>query len=118
MFFFIGDTVAVVAKINNASSRDMVPKFSLIRDVYYHAEGSTKHENKVIYKQIDDLIQPNTEKTVKCAIKIPKDVTPTINSCPILSLEYHVKVCILKCVIVTQHCGLILLPCEYFFFIF
>lgn len=91
---FLGDTVAVVAKINNASSRDMVPKFSLIQDVVYRAQGHTKNETKVIYKQVDELMRPNTEKTAKCAIKIPHDVVPTINNCEILLLEYHLKVCV------------------------
>lgn len=68
---FLGDTVAVVAKINNASSRDMAPKFSLIQDVVYRAQGHTKHEINVIYKQVDKLMRPNTEKTAKCAVKIP-----------------------------------------------
>lgn len=91
---FLGHTVAVVAKINNASSRDMALKFSLIQDVWYHAQGRTKHETKVICKQVDELMRPNTEKTAKCAMKIPHDVVPTINSCEIILLEYHLKVCV------------------------
>lgn len=100
---FLGDTVTVVAKINNASSRDMAPKFSLIQDVFYHAEGHTKHESKVIYKRTDEPMKPHTEKTAKCAITIPRDVTPTINNCQILILEYHLKVCLLLCAVTAQH---------------
>lgn len=92
---FSGDTIVVVAKINNASSRDLVPKFSLIQDVLYHAEGSSKHESKVICKQTDEPMGPNTEKTAKRVIQIPRDLTTTINSCQILMLEYHLKVCVL-----------------------
>lgn len=92
---FSGDTIVVVAKINNASSRDLVPKFSLIQDVVYHAEGSSKHESKVICKQTDEPMGPNTEKTAKRVMQIPRDLTPTINSCQILMLEYHLKVCLL-----------------------
>lgn len=73
----------------------MAPKFSLVQDVYYYAEGTSKHESKVIFKQIDELIKPNTKRTAKCAIQIPRDVAPTINNCQILTLEYDLKVCIL-----------------------
>lgn len=72
----------------------MAPKFSLIQDVVYRAQGHTKHEINVIYKQVDKLMRPNTEKTAKCAVKIPHDVVPTINNCEIILLEYHLKVCV------------------------
>lgn len=89
----LGETLAVVAKINNASSKDMAPKFSLIQNVVYRAQGHTKSENRVIFKQADPTMKPNTEKTVNCAVKIPSDVVPTIQNCDIISLEYHLKVC-------------------------
>lgn len=89
---FLGDTVAVVANINNASSKDMAPKFSLVQNVVYRAQGHTKHESKVIFKQVDQLMRPNTERTAKCSLKIPHDATPSIHNCEILSVEYHLKV--------------------------
>lgn len=85
--------MAVVAKINNASSKDMVPKFSFIQNVVYRAQGHTKSEHRVILKQVDTSMKPNTEKTAKCALKIPSDVVPTIQTCDIISLEYQLKVC-------------------------
>lgn len=87
--------MAVVAKINNASSKDMVPKFSLVQNVFYHAQGSGKHECNVISKMTDEPMRPDTQKTATYQIKIPRDLTPTINNCEILMLEYHLKVCIL-----------------------
>lgn len=71
----------------------MAPKFSLIQNVVYRAQGHTKSEHRVIFKQVDPSLKPNTEKTAKCAVKIPSDVVPTIQTCDILSLEYHLKVC-------------------------
>lgn len=102
-FFFLGDTVAIVAKINNSSSRDMAPKFSLIQNVVYRAQGNTKHETTVINKQVGELMRPNTEKTANCAIKIPHDVFPTINNCEILLVEYNLKVCVCHCMVTEVH---------------
>lgn len=91
--FLIGETVAIVAKINNSSSKDMTPKFSLIKGVVYRANNSTKHESSVIQKVVDNCIRPETQKEVKCTIKIPRDQTQTIQNCDIISVEYHLKVC-------------------------
>lgn len=85
--------MAIVAKINNSSSKEMAPKFSFIRHVVYRAQGNTKHEVSVIHKVVDHCITPQTQKTVKCAIKIPSDLIQTIPNCDIISVEYHLKVC-------------------------
>lgn len=90
--FIPGDTVSVFAKINNSSSKDMKPKFSLIQDVVYHASGSTNREKNVIQKQVEDYIKPKTQKEFNCLLKIPFEITPTILNCDILSVEYRIKV--------------------------
>ncbi|KAM3611499.1 uncharacterized protein V6R79_019828 [Siganus canaliculatus] len=87
-----GETVAIGAKINNSSSSEMTPKFSLVRDVVFYAQGSTKHEESVLHKMVDQCIPPRTEKTIKCAFKIPRDVIQTINNCDIITVTYHLKV--------------------------
>lgn len=83
----------IVAKVNNSSSSEMMPKFSLIQDVVYRASGGTKHEDNVIHKVIGTCIKPQTQAEVKCEIMIPHNQMQTIQNCEILSLEYHVKVC-------------------------
>lgn len=83
----------IVAKINNSSSKDMTPKFSLIQDVVYHANSSTKREGSVIHKVVDTCIKPQTQKEIKCQIKIPHNQMLSIQNCDILSVEYHLKVC-------------------------
>nr|XP_046242992.1 arrestin domain-containing protein 3-like isoform X2 [Scatophagus argus]XP_046242994.1 arrestin domain-containing protein 3-like isoform X3 [Scatophagus argus] len=87
-----GDSVVIDAKINNSSSSEMTPKFSLIRDVVFRAQGNTKHEESVVNKVADKCIKPQTEKTVKCVMKIPRDLVLTIQNCEIISVEYHLKV--------------------------
>ncbi|XP_040899191.1 arrestin domain-containing protein 3-like [Toxotes jaculatrix] len=87
-----GETVAIVAKINNSSSSNMTPKFSLIQDVVYRANGNTKHESNVIHKLVDSCISPHTQSVVKSAVKIPPGQMHTIQNCDIISVEYHLKV--------------------------
>ncbi|XP_028270152.1 arrestin domain-containing protein 3-like [Parambassis ranga] len=87
-----GETVMIVAKINNSSSSDMTPKFSLNRDVVYRANGRTKHENTVCNKMADSCIKARTQKEVRCALQIPLDVMVSIQNCEIISVEYNVKV--------------------------
>uniref|UniRef100_UPI0037E8BC2B arrestin domain-containing protein 3-like n=1 Tax=Semicossyphus pulcher TaxID=241346 RepID=UPI0037E8BC2B len=87
-----GETMMVVAKINNSSSSEMTPKFSVIQDVVYRASGSTKHESNTILKVVDNCIKARTQKEVKCAIKLSMGLTHTIQNCEIISVEYQLKV--------------------------
>lgn len=89
----IGDTLTIVAKVNNSSSSEMTPKFSLIREVVYRAEGNVKHENSVIQKVSEHCIKPKTQREVKCDLRIPRDLTQTIHNCDLISVQYHLKVC-------------------------
>lgn len=84
--------MVIVAKINNSSSSDMTPKFSLSQHVVYRANSNTKYESSIIQKVSENCIKPKTEKEVRCAIKIPRDQIQTIQNCDIISVEYHLKV--------------------------
>ncbi|XP_023257326.1 arrestin domain-containing protein 3-like [Seriola lalandi dorsalis] len=87
-----GQTVAIVAKINNSSSSDVTPKFSLIQDVLFHASSDMKQERTVIHKVVDSCIRAYTEKSVRCVIRIPHGQIQTIENCEIISVEYYLKV--------------------------
>ncbi|XP_006784160.1 arrestin domain-containing protein 3-like [Neolamprologus brichardi] len=87
-----GETIVVLAKVDNSSSSDMTPKFSLIQKVVYRANGRTKHENTVCHKVADNCIKPKTRKELRCEIKIPSDYMLTIQNCDIISVEYCLKV--------------------------
>lgn len=86
-----GDTVCINAKISNSSSKDVTPKFSLIRDVVYRANGSTKYEKNVIHKEVGGLVQPKSHNEVRSVFKIPSNASLTIHNCDILSVEYRIK---------------------------
>ncbi|KAM8885094.1 uncharacterized protein AB9W97_012869 [Spinachia spinachia] len=89
--FCPGESIAILAKINNSSSSEMIPKFRMIRDVVYHANSSTRHESTVIHKVVDNIIKSQTQKDVSCAIPIPRDQMPTIQNCDIISVTYTLK---------------------------
>ncbi|XP_033947809.1 arrestin domain-containing protein 3-like [Pseudochaenichthys georgianus] len=92
MAYAPGETITVLAKINNSSSSEMTPKFRLGKKVIYRARGSTKCEECTIIKVVENRIQAHTELEVRCRMKIPLDQTATIQNCDILSVEYHLKV--------------------------
>ncbi|XP_067376222.1 arrestin domain-containing protein 3-like [Channa argus] len=86
-----GETMKIIAKINNSSSSEMTPKFSLIQDVVYRANANTKREETVIHRVVDNCMKPQTQKEVKCELKIPCNQMPTIQNCDIISVEYFLK---------------------------
>ncbi|XP_076587325.1 arrestin domain-containing protein 3-like [Chaetodon auriga] len=87
-----GDTLSVVAKICNSSSKTMKPKFSLQKKVVYRASGSTNSTDQSLCKMVGETITENSEETVSCQIKVPDDVIPSLDNCEILSVEYYLKV--------------------------
>ncbi|XP_018524735.1 arrestin domain-containing protein 3 [Lates calcarifer] len=87
-----GETVDIVANIDNSSSSEMTPKFKFTQEVVYCARGNTKFEENVIHKVLDNCVKPKTQKQVRCAFKIPQFQTLTILNCDILSVKYYVKV--------------------------
>lgn len=87
-----GETVVVLAKVHNASSSNMTPKVSLYQDVVYITPHSKKQQRTTIFKVADSCINGTTQKDVKWAIKLPHDLTQTIQNCDIIKLGYYVKV--------------------------
>ncbi|XP_056448391.1 arrestin domain-containing protein 3-like [Gadus chalcogrammus] len=87
-----GQTVAVIVKVKNTSSKDMTPKFSLNQYVKYCAQGFINFDCYEICKLVGEVIEKKSEKTVTCALKIPPDTILSIQNCEILSVEYNFKV--------------------------
>ncbi|XP_053181536.1 arrestin domain-containing protein 3-like [Scomber japonicus] len=86
-----GEPVTIVAKVKNSSSRDMIPKFSIIQDVVYRANSSNRRDDFVVQKFVGVGIKPHTQQEVKCVLRIPGDQMQTIQNCEIISVEYHLK---------------------------
>ncbi|KAM4745676.1 arrestin domain-containing protein 3-like [Anableps anableps] len=87
-----GETVLIYVKINNASSRDMTPKFNLTRRVEFRAQGDTKTEEQTVEKVVDKVIKPHTQHEAKCELKIPSDEMPSIENCDIILVTHQLKV--------------------------
>ncbi|KAL3975970.1 transcriptional repressor p66 [Sarotherodon galilaeus] len=87
-----GETLSVVAKICNSSSKEMRPKFKLQQKIVYSCKTHTDSTSKTLCKMVGDTISPNSEQTVSCKIKIPGGIDPTLRNCDIISVEYYVKV--------------------------
>ena len=91
--FFTGDTLSVVAKIHNSSSKKIKPQFSLHQKIVYHAEGLTKSSDHSLCTMTGTTLTANSEKTVSCYMKIPVDAIHSLHNCDIISVDYYLKVC-------------------------
>ncbi|XP_019131512.2 arrestin domain-containing protein 3 [Larimichthys crocea] len=87
-----GDTLSIVAKISNSSSKKMKPKFSLQQKIEYNAGNGKKVCDSSLCKIVRETIEVNSEETVTCPVEIPANVIGTIHNCEILSVEYYLKV--------------------------
>lgn len=70
----------------------MTPKFKLICDVVYRAQGNTNHESSTVAGVSDHCVSPQTQKTVNCALQIPSNLSLSIPNCNIITVEYRLKV--------------------------
>uniref|UniRef100_A0A8C9XER5 Arrestin C-terminal-like domain-containing protein n=1 Tax=Sander lucioperca TaxID=283035 RepID=A0A8C9XER5_SANLU len=90
--FSKGDTLSVVAKICNSSSKKVKPKFRLQQKTVYRASGSTNSSEKTLCKIVGETIALNSEETVSCQLTIPPDAIPTLHNCEIISVDHYLKV--------------------------
>lgn len=91
MLFLTGDTLSAAAKIQNASSKDTKPKFKLQQRIVYRAGGSSTTSETTLFKAIGETVNPDSEDSVSCQVKIPHDVI-ILQNCEIITVEYYLKV--------------------------
>ncbi|XP_019221202.1 arrestin domain-containing protein 3 [Oreochromis niloticus] len=87
-----GETLSIVAKICNSSSKNTRPKIKLEQKTVYRSKYNSEKLLKNLFKEAGRTISPNSEQTVSCQLKIPDDAISTIHNCEIISVEYYVKV--------------------------
>ncbi|KAM4578933.1 arrestin domain-containing protein 3-like [Fundulus diaphanus] len=90
--FTPGETMLIVAKVNNATSRNMTPKFNLIRSITFLAQGDSKNEEYSVQKVVDNVIKPHTQHEVRCELQVPTNEMPSIENCDIISVTHQLKV--------------------------
>ncbi|XP_049906685.1 arrestin domain-containing protein 3-like [Epinephelus moara] len=86
-----GDTIDVVAKIHNSSSKKVKPKVSLMQQVVYCATGHRRTSGQCLWKYAGDSLE-NKEGTISCQVKIPDDAMCTVADCDIISVTNILKV--------------------------
>ncbi|XP_037634780.1 arrestin domain-containing protein 3-like [Sebastes umbrosus] len=87
-----GDTLSVVAKIRNSSSKKTRPKLSLQQKLVYRVGASTATTDQSLRKMVGETIAPNSEESVSCQLEIPANVAFTLHNCELFSIDYYLKV--------------------------
>uniref|UniRef100_A0A8C5I808 Arrestin domain-containing protein 3-like n=1 Tax=Gouania willdenowi TaxID=441366 RepID=A0A8C5I808_GOUWI len=82
----------LVASIENRSSREIKPKYSLNAKYSYFAKSKRKIQLKEILKEVGEVVPPSASQTVTKIIHIPPELHVSVHNCSILKVEYRLKV--------------------------
>lgn len=91
---FAGEDLKVVASIENSSSREIKPKYTLYQKVSFFARGKRRVSTKDILKELGEPIPPSGKLKVTKVLKIPQHIVPSIFTCSNIKCEYRLKVCV------------------------
>lgn len=92
VFLCSGETVVVIANVNNSSTKEVKLKYTLKKIVVYRAQCDKKSSSEVLMRAAGDVIKPNSQRRVIGSIQIPADMAQSISDCQILSVEYFLRV--------------------------
>ncbi|XP_029493072.2 arrestin domain-containing protein 3-like isoform X2 [Oncorhynchus nerka] len=87
-----GEALKVRAIIVNNSTRPVTPKNYLYEKQCFYAQKKRKVHTHNILKEKGDRVPAGTRQTVTQVLTIPPQLPSTIFNCPILKLEYRLKV--------------------------
>ncbi|XP_076015811.1 arrestin domain-containing protein 4-like isoform X2 [Genypterus blacodes] len=87
-----GETLQITAEISNRSTRSVKPKFVLYEKQSFFAQGHRKLYTREIIKEKIEPIESSGTQTVTKTITIPKGLPASILNCPIIKLEYRLRV--------------------------
>lgn len=87
----------VRAIIVNNSTRPGTPKYYLYEKQSFYAQKERKVHTHNILKEKGDQVPAGTRQTVTQVLTIPPQLPATIFNCPILKLEYRLKVATYIC---------------------
>ncbi|XP_059192553.1 arrestin domain-containing protein 4-like [Centropristis striata] len=90
--FFQGEGLKVTAYIQNNSSREIKPKYSVHSMHSFFAQGRRRFSMKDIFKEVGEPIPPSTNQNVTRILQIPHDLEPSILNCSNIKAEYRLKV--------------------------
>lgn len=88
-----GEDLHVTARITNLSNRSVKPKFVLDKKKTYNGGDYIKVDKRDILQDKADSVKSwGGTVTVTKVFTIPKELPPSILVCPIIKLEYRLKV--------------------------
>uniref|UniRef100_A0A674DBW2 Zgc:110626 n=1 Tax=Salmo trutta TaxID=8032 RepID=A0A674DBW2_SALTR len=94
MGYYLGEDLKVVASIENSSSREIKPKYTLYQKDSFFARGKRRVSTKDILKELGEPIPPSGKLKVTKVLKIPQHIVPSIFTCSNIKCEYRLKVCV------------------------
>ncbi|XP_014848393.1 PREDICTED: arrestin domain-containing protein 3-like [Poecilia mexicana] len=93
MGYIPGEDLHVTAKITNLSNHSVKPKFVLDEKKTYNGGDYIKvDKHDILQEKADALKSMSGTKTVTKVFTIPRELPPSILVCPIIKLEYRLKV--------------------------
>lgn len=86
-----GEGLVVNGEIVNSSTRKIVPKYIIYQKQSFFAGKRAVH-TKDILKEKDAPLTSSTRQNLSKLLQIPLEITPTIQNCRIIKVEYRLKV--------------------------
>lgn len=87
-----GEALVVNGEIVNSSTRKIVPKYIIYQKQSFFAGGCRNVYTKEILKEKGEPLVSSTRQNLSKLLPIPLGITPTIQNCRILKVEYRLKV--------------------------
>ncbi|CAJ1068527.1 arrestin domain-containing protein 3-like [Xyrichtys novacula] len=87
-----GETVMIVANINNSSSYQVTPRFCFEKTEVYYCKYNERSDRDIMVKLHGSTVKARTQTKVKCAMPLPPEMVQTIQNCSLIQVEYYVKV--------------------------
>ncbi|XP_067296161.1 arrestin domain-containing protein 3-like [Pseudorasbora parva] len=87
-----GETIKNVVDIDNSSSHDVKPMYSLQQQQTFMAGKETKIKSKNIVHETKDCVPSGGKHNFIVNLKLPRYLPVTIENCRILKVQYYLKV--------------------------
>ena len=87
-----GEAVEVKVEVVNTSSRSVTPRFFLYEKQSFFAKKRRKLHLRTLWEERGEPVSARTQRNLTTVMPVPALLPPSIFNCPIISLEYRLKV--------------------------
>ncbi|XP_048045123.1 arrestin domain-containing protein 3-like [Megalobrama amblycephala] len=87
-----GETITFFVDVDNFSSRDCKLKYSLMQQQMFIVGERTRRKLRYIIQETKDRIPSGEKQEFIVNLKLPRDLTVTIENCRIIQVQYELKV--------------------------